>query len=40
MKWNRWEVANIVPFGNITAREHEVLRNCSSCAFFDLCYGG
>jgi uncharacterized protein len=34
------EVADTVLFGGIEEREKKVLRTCSSCAFFDLCYSG
>ena len=32
-------VAQTVLFGRIEEREQRVLKTCSRCAFFDLCYG-
>jgi uncharacterized protein len=34
------QVAQTVLFGGIEEREREVLKTCSECAFFDLCYSG
>jgi uncharacterized protein len=34
------QVAQTVLFGDIEDRERKVLRTCSRCAFFDLCYSG
>jgi uncharacterized protein len=34
------EVAQTALFGQIEDRERNVLKTCSRCAFFDLCYGG
>lgn len=34
------DVAHTVLFGDIEEREQAVLKTCSACAFFDLCYSG
>lgn len=34
------DVAQTVLFGRIEEREQKVLKTCSRCAFFDLCYSG
>lgn len=34
------DVARTLLFADIDAREHKVLQDCASCAFFDLCYSG